>query len=54
MFYVDWIWYDLFNRNFKVCIKEYICYLFIGIGGDIYIVVILEKENKVGVVREVF
>lgn len=54
MSYVDWYWYNQFNRNFKVCIKEHTCHSFIGTGGDIYIVVTSEKENKVGAVREAF
>lgn len=37
-----------------MCIKEHTCHSFIGTGGDIYIVVTSEKENKVGAVREAF
>lgn len=54
MSYVDWYRYYQFNRNFQLCIKEHTCHSFIGTGGDIYIVVTSEKENKVGAVREAF
>lgn len=37
-----------------MCIKEHTCHSFTGTGGDIYIVVTSEKENKVGAVREAF
>lgn len=37
-----------------MCNTEHTCLPFIGTGGDIYIVVTSEKENKVGAVREAF